>query len=134
MSSLYYINQRIENVEVQLLSTYDKMYERSEQLGRMREAKEKFLEVRTDLILERSRCREPEFTPSTFYGSQATKINQLRENDVEESYFDITNEQMLEVLSQMDDTIERLSEEIRELNNQIVSLKNDRDLLFKQRE
>jgi len=134
MGSLYSINRRIANVDASISSAYDRMYERSEQLGRMRTAKSEFTGVRTDFLQERSQCTEPEFTASTFHGEQANKINNFRKDYIEESFFEIINDQMLEILSQINDEIDRLSDEVIELNDRITSLKNDRSTLIARRE
>lgn len=123
------INRRINNIDKSIESETALLLETSEKLGRMRKAKTEFQRIRTDLIVERNKCLEPDFSTGTFHGSQANNFDTFREGTLLSRYKEMSEEQMLDVLTLMEEEVERLNDKAVAINNGIAELRQNRTTL-----
>lgn len=128
--SLYFVNLQIQELERLVDVTKLRIDQKKEEIERLVQAKSELLDYQGEFQTNEFRLKEPELTTTTWHGKLASAFDSFRESDLISSYREIYQTQLNEVLSDIDEKINQLKQEISRLEDNLNSYRRQLDGLY----
>ncbi|MEW9677684.1 DUF5082 family protein [Lentibacillus sp. L22] len=92
-----------------------------EELERLNRALSELSDCQNDFHTKKPLCLKPELTATTWFGEWADDFDSIRENELQESYVEISDEQLDDAISKLEAKIQEIKLEIQSLEASIAA-------------